>query len=677
MPPAPVVQELAWMHEAAPKLTQELTARYGESQKVRLTRGLSQVAQLWRAEDGNQAVFEEFVRTNFAGEPATLDTLFNRFEHLQEQLDGHLHEINREFTQQLDLDAGPVLPFDELFGGYDPAAHVLDDFFQNKLAFVVLLNFPLTTLDERLQAGATWSRRQWAEVRLAERFAKRIPANVNLDYAAASAKAGQYIANYNIWTHHLLDAQGRRLFPAGQRLLSHWNLRDEIKADYADATAGLVRQRMLQRVMERIVTQTIPAAVVDNPGVDWNPVTNVVTPAAVKDADPAAIKTAAGGNAPESNTRYATLAMMFAAAREIDPYSPTARTQIERQFNEELEIPEARVVAMLQQVLTSPLVEQTARLIESRLGRPLEPFDLWYNGFRPGSQYSEAQLDALVAGKYPTAAAYQQDIPNLLQKLGFSAERAAYLAANIVVDPARGSGHAMGAAMRTAKVHLRTRVGKTGMNYKGFNIAVHEMGHNVEQTFSLNEVDHTLLQGVPNNAFTEALAFVFQGHDLELLGLSAPDARSAAEKTLDEFWSAYEIAGVALVDIGVWHWMYDHPAATPAELAAATVRIAQETWNRYYAPVFRQNDVVLLGIYSHMIELPLYLPNYLIGSFIANQVEAQMRQAGGIGPEFERIAKMGRVTPDLWMIHATGKPVGPEALLAAAQQALVTVRTGH
>jgi len=249
VPAAPVTSEPAWMHEAAPKLTQELTARYGESQKVRLTRGLSQVAQLWRAEDGNQAVFEEFVRTNFAGDPAALDTLFNRFEHLQEQLDGHLHEINREFTQQLDLDVGPVLPFDELFGGYDPAAHVLDDFFQNKLAFVVLLNFPLTTLDERLQAGATWSRRQWAEVRLAERFAKRIPANVNLDYAAASAKAGQYIANYNIWTHHLLDTQGRRLFPAGQRLLSHWNLRDEIKADYADATAGLVRQRMLQRVM--------------------------------------------------------------------------------------------------------------------------------------------------------------------------------------------------------------------------------------------------------------------------------------------------------------------------------------------------------------------------------------------------------------------------------------------
>ncbi len=117
--------------------------------------------------------------------------------------------------------------------------------------------------------------------------------------------------------------------------------------------------------------------------------------------------------------------------------------------------------------------------------------------------------------------------------------------------------------MRSEKAHLRTRVEKNGMNYKGFNIAVHEMGHNVEQTFSLNEVDYTLLSGVPNTAFTEALAFVFQGHDLELLGLPAPDAKAQAEKTLNDFWGTYEIAGVALVDMGVWHWMYDHPQATP------------------------------------------------------------------------------------------------------------------
>ena len=129
--------------------------------------------------------------------------------------------------------------------------------------------------------------------------------------------------------------------------------------------------------------------------------------------------------------------------------------------------------------------------------------------------------------------------------------------------------------MRSAKTHLRTRVEKGGMNYKGFNIAVHEMGHNVEQTLSLNNIDYTLLEGVPNTAFTEALAFVFQGRDLELLGLEKPDAQSHALKTLNDFWGTYEIAGVALVDMAVWHWMYDHPNATPAELKDATVKISQ------------------------------------------------------------------------------------------------------
>ena len=674
-PPLPAAEPApVWLPEAGTSVEAGLIARYGEAQRPRLQRGLRQVATFWRAEDGDRPAFEEFVRVNFAGDAAALDTLFDRFEHLLEQLDGHLHEITREFNQQTDLDLGPVRPFDEVFAGYDPAAHVLDDFFENKLAFVVLLNFPLTTLDERRRDGATWSRRQWAEVRLAERFSKRVPAGVNLALAQTYAKSGQYIAEYNLWMHHLVDAQGRRLFPPGLRLLSHWNLRDEIKADYADGPGGLAKQRLIQHVMERIITQTIPAAVINNPGVDWNPSTNDVTPAAVKDSDGAAVKPAAAGPAREPDTRYATLLSLFAAERKVDPYSPTAPTLIARRFDEEYQIPEPRVQAMLQQVLTSPLVAQTAKLIEARLGRPLEPFDLWYNGFRPGSQFSSAQLDEKVARKYPTAAAYQQDIPNLLLKLGFSPERARYVAANIVVDPARGSGHAMGPAMRAEKAHLRTRVEKTGMNYKGFNIAVHEMGHNVEQTFSLKEIDHSLLEGVPNTGFTEALAFVFQGHDLELLGLAAPNARSEAEKTLNEFWGTYEIAGVALLEIQVWHWMYDHPEATPAQLNAATVRLAQEVWNQYYAPVFHRPDVVLLGVYSHMIEISLYLPNYFIGSLVARQVEEKMTQMGGIGPEFERIAKMGRVTPDLWMIHATGRPVGPEALLAAAQNALATVR---
>jgi hypothetical protein len=662
----------AWITGSLEKLDRELSATYGADQRDRLHRGMEQVADVWRTEDGDAAAFEEFVRTYFAGTTETLDAMFNRYEYLLEQLDGHMNKSVLELRRQSDLDIGPILPFDEIFAAYDPGAHLSDDFFQNKAAMVVLLNFPLTTLEQRLTDGKTWSRRQWAEARLAGRFARRIPADVNQAIAAASAEADRYIADYNIWMHHLVDKNGKRLFPPKLRLLSHWNLRDEIKAEYslADKSEALAKQRMIQKVMERIVTQTIPAVVVNNPHVDWNPYDNTVAASKDNDADtpvPAGMKISSD---PEPDTRYRVLLGTYQASRKADPYSPTAPTLIARMFNEVREIPEPNVEAMLKQVLTSPLVRRVAVLIEKRLGRPLEPFDIWYNGFRARGAYTEAQLDEMVAKKYPTPQSFEKDIPNILVKLGFTPERAAYIAANIVVDPARGSGHAWGARMRSEKAHLRTRVGAQGMDYKGFNIAVHELGHNVEQTFSLKDVDHTLLAGVPNTAFTEAMAFVFQAHDLELLGLTKPDATTEALNALNDFWGTYEIAGVALVDMAVWHWMYDHPSATPAELRTATIDISRNIWNTYYAPVFNTKDVVLPGIYSHMIHSFLYLPDYPIGHLIAHQVEEQMRKAGSLGAEFERITKTGSVAPDLWMEAATGAPVGASALLVSAERAL-------
>jgi hypothetical protein len=325
---------------------------------------------------------------------------------------------------------------------------------------------------------------------------------------------------------------------------------------------------------------------------------------------------------------------------------------------------------MLEQLLGSPQVKQVAGLIGKRLGRKLEPFDIWYAGFKSSAGQDEAQLDAIVAKRYPDAAAYQRQIPDMLRALGFAPDRADYVARHIVVDPARGSGHAMGAAMKGEPAHLRTRIERGGMNYKGYNIAVHEMCHNVEQTFSLNDVEYYTLHGVPNTAFTEALAFTCQDRDLELLGLARSDPQSHALEALDTFWGAYEIGGVALVDMQVWRWMYAHPDATPAQLREAVLGIAKDTWNKWFAPVFGVRDVTLLAVYSHMINNMLYLPDYPIGHMIAFQVKAQMEKAGNFGSEFERVARIGSVAPDLWMIQATGKPVGPDALIEATSQAL-------
>jgi len=659
-----------WMAAARDSMESSLVQMYGASRQAAAHRGLTQVASFWRTQDGDEEVFRTFVRQEFAGTEDVRNELFERSQAALEQLDGHMLELSREFRMQTDLARGPVRPFDEILAGYDPSAHVTEDLFANKFAFAILLNFPLTTLEERLEQGGQWTRRQWAEARLAQRFGRRLPAEVNRAIAEAAAKADQYIAEYNIWMHHLVNARGERLFPPGLRLLSHWNLRDEIKASYEDSIHGPQKQEMIQTVMERIVTQEIPAVVVNNPFVDWDPVTNTVTAAAENDAPGSPPADLVISNRPEPDTRYAVLLETFAAARQADPYSPTAPTLIARRFNEDREIPEDRVQKMLEEVLSSPLVPRVAALIEQRLGRPLVPYDIWYNGFRTQSGAPAAALDARVAARYPDAEAFQRDIPSILIRLGFPQARAHFIADHIVVDPARGSGHAWGSAMRSAPARLRTRIGEGGMDYKGFNIAVHELGHNVEQVISLHDVDYTLLQGVPNTAFTEALAFVFQAQDLRLLGMATPDGRADALKTLNDFWQTYEIAGVALLDMAVWHWMYDHPEATPAELKAATLEKARELWNRYYAPVLKQRDVILLAIYSHMIHSFLYLPDYPIGHLIAHQVEERMKKAGAIGPEFDRMARIGRIAPDLWMREATGRAVGAEALLEATAGAL-------
>ncbi|MBQ3832967.1 MAG: hypothetical protein II815_07310, partial [Bacteroidales bacterium] len=77
--------------------------------------------------------------------------------------------------------------------------------------------------------------------------------------------------------------------------------------------------------------------------------------------------------------------------------------------------------------------------------------------------------------------------------------------------------------MKGDVAHLRTRIAKSGMDYKGYNIAVHELGHCVEQTITLYDIDYYMLKGIPNTAFTEAVAFMFQGRDLKLLGQAKGD----------------------------------------------------------------------------------------------------------------------------------------------------------
>jgi hypothetical protein len=651
--------------DAVERAIGRLLARFGEGEAERIRLGVRQVAERWWPEDGDEEELAAFCEESFIADSEELAVTFARLEERMEQIDGHLLEVRREVMTPLDTDTGPLTVLDRRMADLDLAAHVEEDLFATKVAFLALLNFPVHTLAERLAQGAAWDREAWARSRMMDRFAVRFPAALLMEVTRAFNAADRYIAEYNLRLDRVVTPTGEHPFPEGLRLISHWGLRDDLAARYAEPD-GLPKQRLTQRIMERIVRQEIPAEVIDNPEVLWDPVENRTWSAAEEGAG------IAGPPRPaerEPDTRYARLLEVFHAVRKLDPYSPTEPSFLARRFERDRQIPEAEVEALLISVLDAPEVRELGQAISRRLGRPLEPFDLWYPGFKSRGKHGEGELDARVRERYPTIEAFAAALPETLVTLGFTPERAAWLGERIAVDPARGAGHALPAVRREDRAHLRTRVPRGGMDYMGYNVALHELGHNVEQVFSLHGIDHWWLASVPNNACTEAFAFVYQGRDLELLGLAATGPETRRDHALGTLWNTYEIGGVSLVDMRVWNWLYAHPEATPAELREATLAIAREVWNRHFAPVFEMRDVELLAIYSHMISNGLYLPDYAIGHIIAFQI-AEHFAGGDFGAECERIARQGRLTPDAWMRGAVGGPVSAEALLAAAREAL-------
>lgn len=639
-----------------------LIAKYGEAEKFRIEKGINQVAEFWLEEDGTAEEYVKFCTDNFTASGVQLKSLYDRIEFFNEIMFGYFTEMTVKLRQPLDLEMGDIRPVDLIIGSFNPSAHLTDDLFKNKYAFIVLLNFPRYSLEDRTREGMNWNRQEWAYARLGSMFNARVPADINQKVNDAYTSGDNYISNYNIVMNKLVDDDMRTHFPEGLKLITHWGLRDELKARYANE-GDLPKQEMIYQVMQRIIRQEIPGNVVNSDEYQWNPYSNKLYKNGneIKDA------------VREQDTRYEMFLNNFKANKLLDDYYPGLNTHMKRSFDLGREVSEKEVEDIFDEMLKSPQVKKVAALVKSKLGRDLKPFDIWFTGFKSKSKIDEAELDKIVKEKYPDVEAFENDIDNIMLKLGFSNEIADYVSEKIRVDNSRGAGHAIGAAIKEFKARLRTRIGKDGMTYKGFNIAVHELGHCVEQTLTLYKMDYYTLNGVPNTSFTEAFAFIFQARDLEQLGIKNEDPLAEDLKALDIFWSTYEIMGVSMVDMKVWNWMYAHPDCKPAELKEAVINIAKDVWNKYYADVFGVKDAIILAVYSHMIDNPLYLPNYALGHLIQFQIEDYLKDKT-VGPEMQRMCAAGNIIPQAWMHNAVGSNISVKPLLHAVDEALTRVK---
>ena len=217
----------------------------------------------------------------------------------------------------------------------------------------------------------------------------------------------------------------------------------------------------------------------------------------------------------EADRRYAHLLGIFLAQRLVDPYTPTAPSLPARRFELDRQIPEDEVEALLRMVLEAPEIDAPlARRISQRVGRPLEPFDIWYPGFGARSGRQEEDLGRQGAGclSHRRRSSSKRRCRASWIAWVSRAERARWLAEDASWwDRARGAGHALGRPAprgpgAPAHAHRRRGHGLPGLQRRH----ARELGHNVEQVFSLHGIDHWWLGGVPNNAFTEAIAYHFQ-----------------------------------------------------------------------------------------------------------------------------------------------------------------------
>jgi hypothetical protein len=412
-------------------------------------------------------------------------------------------------------------------------------------------------------------------------------------------------------------------------------------------------------VMARHIDGTIPASVMDGSNtLDWDSARNTL------------------GGAPATDLHGPQRYRHWLAHRDLafafDPLYPEAPTAIARKFDLDREISETEVERLLTSLLGHPVMAQAAAWLRKRLGRDLEPQDIYFEDIAEVKPAEE--MNAAVKRLFPDEKAFERKLPEVLKGLGFKSDEAEFLGSRIRVEIARGSGHAMRPGMPEYGAWLRTSRLDAELGWDGFDTAMHELGHNLEQLCSTHFAPRPLLRGVPNTACTEAFAFLYQSLGRQVLGLeTAEQAKRAFHvDSLATMLAAFQIAGPSLLELHTWRWIYANPKATPEQLRDEVLAIAERLWTRFYEPHFGKDPYHILAAYQHMVGHPLYLADYTIGHVMSHQIRSFLN-GRDLAAETRRITSIGSVTPDAWMRKAVGEPLSIEPLARNAAAALAAL----
>ena len=619
--------------------------------------GVARVANRWQESDGDGETFKSFCIKHFITDESDRARLLDRYESALGSIGGHLYEIGRHLRRWTDLRGDEMPEVDNFMAMFDPCPDLSDQFYKQKIAFIALLNFDRPDLSTMLDQGDSWSTDKWAEVRAGWAFGPRIPAEVNDRARKLEHDADMFVSEFHVPVGCMIDDEGKSWFEKDRKLIAHWLIREEIKAGYTEDN-GINKQRALSWVMGRHIDGTLPKSVMNSTCEGkWDPRKNTID--GIEQTDIL------------GPVRYEQLLSQRSVANDYDIYFEEHPTAIARKFDLEREIPEKSVEALMIELLEAPVRKDIAKLLSKQLGRPLESFDIYLEDISESG--SAAELDEKVTAKFKDELVFQDKLPEVLRDLGYSDEDAEFLGTRVNVEIARGAGHAMRPGIPEYHAWLRTNRLDDRLGWDGFDTAMHELGHNLEQLISTHFVPRPLLRNVPNTACTEAFAFLYQNKAREVVGIQEDDETKAfAVASIEGLLSACQIAGPSLVELYTWRWLYENPETTPEVLRDKMISIADDVWNKYFKDQFGEDPYHILAAYQHMIGYPLYLADYTIGHVISHQIKSHMR-GKDLAAETKRICSIGRLTPDLWMKRAVGNGISAKQLIDDAKIGLTQI----
>jgi len=625
--------------------TAALVKSHGAKLEKDITRGVTFSARVWDWKDADEGAFVDFCQKHYHAPGKARSRLLRRLDEIAHAISGSLNMIAKLTRRGMDIADLELTPSEELFGAFSPGTHLEVDLRTFNIAALAQLNFGT----DDLTSPAT--REGWAARRLSNVGRTAIPANLLAESSKRHAEVDRFVTSFNLHLDKIEYVDPAVKFPKDTVRISHWGLRDFMTRLNGKKNA-LPQQHAIRDLMRRVVDGEIPREIIDAPKMRWRQKDNTVAENGT--AKPATMTGA---------LRWEQFKNVYDIQRRIDPHTRFGNI-IDNKFKQEREISEEKIVTILTDILSAPVAEQVAAFVEKRVGRPIEPHDIYFRSFQEGAKKAPLKFD--IRKRYPNADALTKAIPDVLMRLGFQKNRAAWIGSKIRVDNSRSAGHAWGPGTAHDIGLLRARIDKGGINEEEFGTYMHELGHCTEQVLTTYEMDYKSIWGVPNTAFTEGFAFTFQDKADFILGRKT--TLDADITVMQRFWEVFEITGPALTEIRFFHWLYDNPDASAEAMHKAIRRIGDAVWAQFYARIFGKEGHGLMSVYSHMLWCSFYLADYSMGYVIAYQVRKHLATRK-FAPEMERMCALGCIYPEQWMQAAVGQEISANPLLDDVKKA--------